>query len=56
MEQRGVAVNQLDASRGWTPLMRCARMAHYKHAPFLQASQGVAWLLLWLVACVVNGA
>ncbi len=33
-----MAVNQRDASRGWTPLMRCARMAHYKHAPFLQVN------------------
>ena len=36
MEQRGVEVNQRDAGRGWTPLMRCARVAHYRHAPYLQ--------------------
>lgn len=36
VEQRGVEVNQRDSGRGWTPLMRCARMAHYKNAPYLQ--------------------
>jgi len=36
VEKRGVEVNQRDMSRGWTPLHRCARVAHYRHAPFLQ--------------------
>lgn len=40
VEQRGAAVNQRDAGRGWTPLMRCARVAHYKNAPHLQARTG----------------
>ena len=35
VERRGVEVNQRDAARGWTPLHRCARVAHYHHAPFL---------------------
>lgn len=49
VEQRGVEVNQRDASRGWTPLMRCARMAHYKHAPFLQVRPlwCMQYVLLW---------
>ncbi len=34
--QRGVPVNQLDLTHGWTPLMRCAHVVHYKHAPFFQ--------------------
>lgn len=44
-----MAVNQRDASRGWTPLMRCARMAHYKHAPFLRVGPlwRVHYVLLW---------
>ena len=36
MEQRGAEVNQQDASKGWTPLHRCALMAHYTHQPYLQ--------------------
>ena len=35
VERRGVAVNQRDRIRGWTPLLRCAHMAHHTHAPFL---------------------
>lgn len=35
VEERGAAVNQRDLSRGWTPLHRCAHMAHHTHAPFL---------------------
>ncbi len=35
MEQRGAWVNQGDLGRGWTPLHRCAHMAHHTHAPFL---------------------
>ncbi|EIE26124.1 hypothetical protein COCSUDRAFT_61118 [Coccomyxa subellipsoidea C-169] len=35
VEQRGASVNQGDLGRGWTPLHRCAHMAHYTHAPFL---------------------
>ena len=38
IEQRGVEVNQRDATHGWTPLHRCARVAHYRHAPFLQVT------------------
>ena len=46
IEQRVVEVNQQDCGRGWTPLMRCARMAHYKHAPFLQVRKVPAGLPL----------
>lgn len=35
VEQRGAHVNQRDGSQGWTPLHRCAHMAHYLHAPFM---------------------
>ena len=35
VEQRGARVNQRDVSRGWTPLHRCANMAHHTHASFL---------------------
>lgn len=35
VEQRGARVNQRDVGRGWTPLHRCANMAHHTHAPFL---------------------
>ncbi|KAK9822714.1 hypothetical protein WJX81_007292 [Elliptochloris bilobata] len=35
VERRGAAVNQRDRVRGWTPLLRCAHMAHHTHAPFL---------------------
>ena len=28
-------MNQRDAARGWTPLLRCAHVAHHAHAPFL---------------------
>lgn len=35
MEQRGASVNQKDLKRGWTPLHRCAHMAHHTHAPYL---------------------
>lgn len=30
VERRGVDVNQQDRAHGWTPLMRAARVAHYK--------------------------
>ena len=36
VEQRRVPVNQRDRAGGWTPLLRCARVAHCKHAPFLE--------------------
>jgi len=36
IEQRGVEVNQRDITRGWTPLHRCGRVAHYRHAQFLE--------------------
>ena len=36
IDQRGVPVNQRCRATGWTPLHRCAFIAHYKHAPFLQ--------------------
>ncbi|KAL4855434.1 hypothetical protein ACK3TF_003975 [Chlorella vulgaris] len=36
IEKRHVEVNQIDSGRGWTPLVRCARMAHYKNAPYLE--------------------
>lgn len=36
VEQRGVAVNQRCTATGATPLHRCAAVAHYKHAPFLE--------------------
>lgn len=36
VEQRGVEVNQRDLNRGWTPLQRCANMAHHRHAPYLE--------------------
>ena len=35
VERRGAAVNQRDSARGWTPLLRCAHMAHHTHAPCL---------------------
>ncbi|EFN51391.1 hypothetical protein CHLNCDRAFT_141012 [Chlorella variabilis] len=52
VEQRGVEVNQRDSGRGWTPLMRCARMAHYKNAPYLQARPLGCWLAGWLAGGV----
>lgn len=39
VEQRGANVNQQDCQQGWTPLHRCARMAHHRHAPFLHIFQ-----------------
>lgn len=36
LEQRSAPVNQRAAANGWTPLHRCARVAHYRHAPFMQ--------------------
>ena len=36
LEKRGAEVNQKDVSKGWTPLHRCARMAHYTNAPYLE--------------------
>ena len=36
VEQRGVAVNQRVAGTGATPLHRCAAVAHYKHASFME--------------------
>ncbi|KAK9832373.1 hypothetical protein WJX74_008019 [Apatococcus lobatus] len=39
VEQRGANVNQQDCRRGWTPLHRCARMAHHRHAPYLHIFQ-----------------
>ena len=35
VEQRKVAVNQLDLNRGWTPLMRVAHMAHHTTSPYM---------------------
>lgn len=35
VEERGVEINQQDVTKGWTPLMRCARMAHYTTSPYL---------------------
>lgn len=35
VEQRNVKINQRDITRGWTPLHRCAHVAHYTHAPFM---------------------
>ena len=40
LEARGVEVNQRDIRRGWTPLMRCARVAHDKDAPHQQVGSG----------------
>ncbi|KAK9861407.1 hypothetical protein WJX84_003615 [Apatococcus fuscideae] len=39
VEQRGAHVNQQDYKQGWTPLHRCARMAHHRHAHFLHIFQ-----------------
>lgn len=36
LEHRCAEVNQQDKTRGWTPLMRCAQMAHYTHAPYFE--------------------
>lgn len=36
VEHHKVEVNQQDVSRGLTALHRCARVAHYKHRPFLE--------------------
>jgi ankyrin repeat protein len=36
VEQRKVEVNQRDLRKGWTPLLRCANMAHHTHAPYLE--------------------
>ncbi|BDA44410.1 probable protein phosphatase 1 regulatory subunit 27 at N-terminal half [Coccomyxa sp. Obi] len=36
VEERGAPVNQRDLNRGWTPLHRCAQMAHHTHAPYLE--------------------
>lgn len=36
LDRRGAEVNQRDAGTGWTPLHRCARVAHYRHGPFLE--------------------
>ena len=35
VERRRVEVNQHDLRWGWTPLMRCAHMAHHTNAPYL---------------------
>ena len=39
VEARNAQVNQQTAKSGWTPLHHCARMAHYRHAPYLQIFQ-----------------
>lgn len=39
VEARNAQVNQQTAKFGWTPLHHCARMAHYRHAPYLQIFQ-----------------
>lgn len=36
VEQRRVPINQRDRVKGWTPLHRCAYIAHYHHAPFFE--------------------
>ena len=36
VEQRGAPVNQKDLGQGWTPLHRCAQMAHHTHAPYME--------------------
>ncbi|KAK9808893.1 hypothetical protein WJX72_005921 [[Myrmecia] bisecta] len=36
VEERAAPVNQQDCRRGWTPLLRCARMVHHTNAPYLQ--------------------
>jgi hypothetical protein len=38
VEQRGVEINQQAIKTGWTPLMRCAQMAHYTNQPYMQAN------------------
>lgn len=35
LEERRVPVNQRERAGGWTPLLRCARVAHYRHGAFL---------------------
>ena len=35
VERRRVEVNQHDLRWGWTPLMRCAHMAHHTNMPYL---------------------
>ncbi len=35
VEERGAEVNQADLGRGWTPLHRCAQVAHQVDAPHL---------------------
>ena len=36
VEQRNVAVNQRCKSTGWTPLHRCAYVAHYRNGNFIE--------------------
>ena len=36
LETKKVPINQLDKQHGWTPLHRCARMVHYRHAPYME--------------------
>lgn len=36
VEERGAPVNQQDRDKGWTPLMRTARMAHFTCEPYME--------------------
>ncbi|KAK3285913.1 hypothetical protein CYMTET_6496 [Cymbomonas tetramitiformis] len=36
LEELGAEVNQRDRARGWTPLHRCAHMAHVTEKPYLE--------------------
>ena len=36
MERKGARVNQQDRALGWTPLHRCARLAHCRARPYLE--------------------
>ena len=50
IEERGAEVNQRVQKTRWTPLMRCAQMAHYTNPPYMQANPWkVAAHYFWLL-------
>ena len=68
IEERGSEVNQRAQKTGWTPLMRCAQMAHYTNQPYMQATtrkfpadwqnalfETSAWLMCTVAICRPRG-
>lgn len=39
IERHQVPINQIDKTHGWTPLHRCARMVHYRNAPYFEVME-----------------